>query len=371
MSDHRSGSVRRVLRRVTSISAAAMLAVALVPATVAAAAPITFALMSHGCYVTGTSLGGPLTVSVKTPDGLLKGKESGIVVAGDHTWSGNKCFADGIEPGDRITGTYASTTRTFTVPPLDVVANRVTNVLSGYGPKASTLQVELAKCDVADNNCSFAGATMIATDSTGAFNRTYAAEDPRGGDYFYVTWTSANNDAVRQYAIVPFVQVWIGRSVMEGYGKPDALETATLKTGSGVLRGKAKAVASHVQRILFGSFHTSTGAAAYARATDKVTSTTGSDSSFTVPTLTSNPDPATDTVSGTCLPNRTVMVIGTDLTYSRTPSYVYAYTTSAADGTFSVDLSAVNGFDLTGGDQVDISCSTAAGDVISKRKIAS
>jgi hypothetical protein len=308
---------------------------------------------------------------VESADGVSKGNETGIVVNSSGKWVGTRCYGDGIEAGDRITASFGSVHRTFIVPALHANANRVSDVVRGYGPPASSLKVTLARCQVPGSDCSATTERTVPTDAMGRFSTTYAADDPRGGDYAYVNWTGPMLDTIAQYVYFPYVRVWIGRSYLDGQGKLDGSVTTTLTSAAGAVRGKARSTPDHAFGTFTGIFATSNGQVAYVRATDRVSSTVASDASFTVPQITVAGHAATGMVSGRCLPNRTVLVAANDPTFTRVPYSASTTTMAGADGSFSADMAAGGtGFVLTAGDRVDATCSTPAGDAVGREATA-
>jgi hypothetical protein len=351
--------------------AAIVMALSVTPASVAGADPLYFHLYAHYCYVGGHASGGPVTLSVTSADGVSKGRETGIVVDSSGSWSASRCYGDGIEAGDRVTASFGSVHRTFIVPALHANANRVSNVVRGYGPPASNLKVTLARCQVPSSDCSPTPERTVPTDATGRFSTTFAADDPRGGDYAYVNWTGPMLDTLTQYVYFPYVRVWIGRSYLSGQGKLDGSVTTTLTSAAGAVRGKARSTPDHAFGSFTGIFATSNGQVAYVRATDRVRSTVASDASFSVPPIDVVGNAATAMVSGRCLPNRTVLVVANDPTYTRVPYSLSTTTMAGPDGSFSADMAAGStGFVLTAGDQVDATCSTPAGDAVGRQATA-
>jgi hypothetical protein len=359
-----------ILRRRTMILAAALLAVTAAPASVGAADPLYFNVTMHLCFVSGHAIGGPVTVSVLSPDGVSKGTESGITPDVDGNWRTRQCFADGIEAGDRISARFGSTSRTFVVPPLNATANRVSNVVRGNGPPNSTVKVTISRCEVVNVFCTAGAPSTLPTDASGRFSRTFAAEDPSGGDGVAAVWTSPLLDTVTQALTFPFVTVSLGRSAIYGYGKPDGFVTTTLMSAAGAIRGKARGIGDHRYGSFSGFFTAPNASVVYVRARDKVSSTVASDASFRVPQATVSGVSATGIISGRCLPSRTVLVYAFDPTYTRTPYNVLTTVTAGADGRFSWD-SSTSPFVLTVGDRVEMTCATPAGDGISRQATAS
>jgi hypothetical protein len=188
----------------------------------------------------------------------------------------------------------------------------------------------------------------------------------KGSDYSYVWWTSPSGDTINANAYGPYVNISVGRNSFGGYANHSQLVTIDLESGSGTILASGQAVAAPGYGGFAGDVRNANHAPVNFNAGRKVHSSFGS-GTFTIPALTLVANTGTDTLSGTCGPNRALEAYAYDPTPPYRPqAYSYAHGIANGAGHYSLDMSNVDypTFDLSSGDAVRISCKLVSGDSV-------
>jgi hypothetical protein len=268
---------------------------------------------------------------------------------GSGNWDGD--FWPHIKPGHRITATDGTNSRTFTVPPLSVQINRVSDVISGKAAPNSQVDITTFNC-ASFSDCFNTGTVTRNTNGQGNFSYDSTTNhNLRGNDFVIVEWESAQGDFMSRFLDVPSVNVWVNNNETWGDARPHQDVTVWLFNSQGNQKAKRKDRASR-----FGDYESFFGVSM--RPGDYVGSNIASDALWQIPAFNPTFNPATDVVSGKCFRNREFEVYAE----KSNGSNAAVYGTTNNNGNFSVDLMALEGYDLESGDLVEIGCRHATGD---------
>ena len=348
-------------RRLVPIVATAI-AVGLAAPSVAAVPPLTTFEVSPGDGCVG-GVGPPttqLTVKLHSASGRFEGTGTPTTDAAG-IWS-SCAFWDEFDPTDVISATDGVITATFTVPLLTVRVNRATDVVSGKGPANSNVDIQVTNCQLY-TGCSVAATANRPTSASGDYSRDFTAVyNVRGHDSVRVVWTSPNGDEVIVFRTVPNMSAWLFNSYFRGTAHPDSSVTMRLLTAGGTVRATAVRTGHYQSGNYDGRFRNSSGNPVNAAIGNKVTASFASDASIKLFDTLLTGNPATDMVSGKCLPNGPYLIdVQAPTPTSRTPAS--ANVRGVANGLGNINVSvAISGFDLMSGDFLWLQCRTAKGD---------
>jgi hypothetical protein len=354
----RLGSIRVSLASAVVIGAVALLAMSAAPA--AAVSVFTMSIEFNSSCVNGTAPDNDaVTVTLKDDHAHVLGVQHATASASGY-WNG-ACFQQVVEPGNSLTVSDSTHSRTLTAPALTAALNRTTDVQSGIAPKNSHLTLTLEDCG--SFICEYKGERTVTASASGTYHTDWTSLfNVRGDDYVYATWTSPNGDSVDIYSYSPYVYVTLGDAEVSGTMTSGQTGTVTLKHGTTV-RGTAHIVGGFPDGSFDSGFRNNHGVPVAPNPGDTVLSSFGT--SFTLANLAVSGNASTDMVTGTCPPNRAYEVYAHDATPPYRPSdYSYQYGTANGSGHVSVDTQAgsYSAFDLQSGDQVSLYCSTSSGD---------
>lgn len=324
----------------------------------AAAAPITFHHTTGSRCVAGLKPAtGRITVRLVAPNGRLRATRTSAA-AGASQGGYEVCFPVTPRPGDRIRGVRGSVQRTVTVPTLTIAVDRVTDVVSGQGPRGRRLEMVAQHCDVT-GNCEIPVTRNVSANDRGRYRRDLtSAVDLRGMDRVHVELSTSAGDEFQAITRAPFFQV----------GSPDrvAAYCASGGTRSVMLR---RADGRERARATFGSPHRCTSSLLaslskrFGRNGTVVEPATGNiiRSNIATDARLVWPGPSlaigNDSMTGLCLPDAPYAV------YMQRPGepgvfYTLAEGTTLPDGGFQRANSTV----LMPGDRIRLICATPAGD---------
>jgi hypothetical protein len=273
-----------------------------------------------------------------------------VTTDGDGDWDGE--FWPDIKPGHRITASDGSNSRTLIVPPLNFKINRVSDVISGKSAPNSQVDITVFNCSNFDD-CFNTGTFTRNTNGQGNFSYDSTSNyNLRGNDFVIVEWESAQGDFMSRFLDVPSVNVWVNNNETWGDARPRQDVTVWLFNSQGNQKAKLKDRAS----AWFGDYGSFFGV--NMRPGDFIGSNIASDALWQIPANNPTFDTATDVVTGKCFRNREFQVYAQQ---GNGPSGE-VYGTTNNNGNFSVDLMALDGYDLQSGDLVEIGCRHATGD---------
>ena len=292
-----------------------------------------------------------LKVTLKGPDGEYQGHFK-TTTDGNGYWDYG--FWGDINPGDRITATDGSNSRTITVQPINFRINRVTDVIAGKSVPNSHVRITAFNCFGDWSSCYNTGSFNRNTNGQGEFSYDSTNNyNLRGNDYVFVEWESPQGDLAERFLDVPSVNVWVNHAEAWGDARPRQDVTTWLFNSQGTQKAKFKDVASPWFGN-YGGFFTKT-----IRPGDFIGSNIASDALWQ--TIANNPsfDTGDDTVSGKCFNNRTFTVFA-----ERPDNSASAFSggNTNSNGNFTIDLMNTNGYDLESGDIVEIGCKNSLGD---------
>ena len=306
---------------------------------------------------------GPANSSIKvilrTPQGDLKGRTTVSSNASGY-WYG-ACVGN-AETHDKVRATDGSTARTFKIPVVTARANRKTDVVSGRAKAGTDVTIYLSDCQSMKECTSFPG-RVVHVSGTGHYSTDFTSVlDANGRDSANVYWTSSNGDSIYRYASFPWINATYHGNSLWGYAAAGQQVTLKAKTSSGSLLATTTTTADGYGNFS-GEFWSANGAPVYLVAGMKIAMSTGG--TLTMPSMSVLPDPASDSVSGTCGARQFYEVYAFDSTWTRPQPYSYAYGKSDATGHFTRNMANANypTFDLQAGDEVQVRCSSRGGDV--------
>jgi hypothetical protein len=311
--------------------------------------------LTCGIFGVSDSPGDLVNVVWRNADGHIKWEFAVSSNGISGLWSPPTCpsFQPAVAIGDKfhISGEGGVNPRDVTVPRLTVIANRVSDVVSGHAPKNSS--VDVSGCH-GYTGCTAFGPRTVSTSPTGGYFTDFTSTaNLQGKDQIRVVWDNTTGEEFSAQGNVPYVIVSLGDSFFSGAAKEGSLVTLSLKTGSGVLRGKGQ-----VQPGAFGRFageiYNANGGFVYPRVGDHVSTGIASDALFVFPAISVTAVAQTDAVSGQCLPNRIVDI--------RAPNAVLLVTCDST-GHFGTTLSGGGG--ISSKDRVYVLCQRPTGDLVS------
>ena len=136
------GFVTRGTRWRRAIAAAlvsgAFIVAALPGAALAGGATNFFVFLGGECVEGGTNPDRAFEVTVRDPNGRIKARQ---FIQSDEFGSWGLCFNGRIDTGDTIRTNGTGADRTFTVPSLTMLTNRVTNEVWGSAPANSSVEL--------------------------------------------------------------------------------------------------------------------------------------------------------------------------------------------------------------------------------------
>ena len=178
-----------------------------------------------------------------------------------------------------------------------------------------------------------------------------------GGDVAQVTWTSAHQDSVYQFATAPMVGVTVGKSSFYGRAAAGQPVSVVLRTSSGAVRGRAHLTVDARATGFTLIFRDGNGHSVPVRSGDRVTGDWATNATFDVPDMHFTPIPIYHLFYGWCMPNApytlTLLMAG-----------YQAETTSGTTGANGeTPLMQVSGHVKTG-ETMTLACALPTGDVV-------
>jgi hypothetical protein len=332
----------------------AALTVPMVATPAAALEPTVFGLSIGSPRIEGHATpNATFDVTLKDSTGESKGSIS-VTVDGDGLFEGC-CFYDDVAIGDVV----SANGRSLTVPRLTISANRVTDVVSGKGPKGKKLSVAITAWWTLfgpDGQGTITASETTTNATTGAYSKSFVNAElrPMGGDSAWVEYVTPSGDWINRATWFPFVSVHLGpglRGRFAGFGPEGSLVTVKLWKGQ-TLRGSGRAVPDEFERF-HGRFRASSGDPVYPLLNNTVKADFATDAVMPIKPISIDADVDLQRVSGFCFADaRTMLVVYGD------PGIAYSGV-SESDGSYAFDLEAST---IDHGSYVEVTCETHAGD---------
>ena len=352
--------MQRTLRVATL--AATLIATLALPVAAGTAVPFTFYVTIGSSCVQGT---GPVSSTIEL---TLMDRNNNVIDTdtaesdSSGNWHQNECFWYNINGSDKVRAESGPDSRTFLIPVITTVINRVSDVVSGRGPANSTLDLFTRICHTYD--CTGGPSTTVNVGGNGMFSKDYTSlANLKGRDQVQARWTTGSGDQVwgpNRY--VPWMSMVIGENRVRGDGRPNSHVTVKLKSAGGTLLGTAQDYVTLRSTTISADFNNSSDQPVYPRPGNRVTADFASDATMKIPTITLTHD--SDSVSGHCFKNAWVYVYleNYDPSYEWTDGYVQ----SNANGNFSLDLADSDNpsYEFTGTDRWEVDCQNKKGDIV-------
>jgi hypothetical protein len=354
-------SLRLTASIVSLVVFAALLAT---PATTfAASAKVTFsASLGANCVGGDAPNGVALHLVWKSTNGALKA--NAYVPTGSYGgWE--YCSPNAaLTAGDSLKATVGSYTRHFVMPNVAMKVDRVHDNYHGTAPAGTALTLWFIY-----NGCcpDYEQHADLIADANGRWSYT---EGSTNNYYAHVDWSNAAGDHAYAEDYAPSVSVTIGRSVVSGTSHPNSAVKIVLRDGTSglriaVARAATDSYGSFSAVFLDGAGHPATVATGNRVDGRRVVS----DMYFITPDITASADIASDIVTGNC-PTRGHIV---EVEIYRSGNAIGG-TSAQSDnaGDFSVWFGDEEGLgyrpaNIRSGDRVVVTCSTRAGDFVTKR----
>ena len=307
---------------------------------------------AFGCVSGAWTDGTNVTFTLKTAGGALK-KQVNTIAAGGRA---SACFAPPIVPGERITVTVGSTSRTLSVPKLALgKLDRVHDVVAGSGPTGKEVRITVDRCapsGLLGGDCpDKLVLKRVVQGGTFSVDVSHSL-DLRGQDFVEVVTRNASGDRFRVARAVPEFYVTLGHSFISGALPPGHIfHFKLLDVPGGTVIATAAFQNGGGSQFIDGSGEVFLGIG------NQVRSTFASDAKLTVPKMMESISVANDTVSGHCFAGQPydVDVLG--------PQPGHRSGIAGAGGAFSRDMSTV-GAVISSGTEVRLVCMSRAGDTV-------
>jgi hypothetical protein len=280
------------------------------------------------------------------------------------------CFTNSVRSRQTLFINDGVDHRSFTIPVLTAAANRVTDVVSGRAPAGVQVRVG------GTHHTGFGLGSPIPQVNTTANSKGHFSADLSakvnllGADYYSVVFTTKSGDLVEDTGSVPFMSPAIGEASVYGTVNRGQAVTITERTAAGTLKGSGHGIGSTFGGDFSVQLADKNNATVLTRPGDRVSGSFASDATLRIPRISVKANSSTDTVTGNCRPHMPFSVFASNKGGGGDSLQTG---TTAADGTFSVDMSSGSSatFDLKAGDGVVLRCRFASGDRVSKAVVAS
>lgn len=343
--------------RLTAL-AVVMLAALALPASTMAAIPISVFVITGDACVSGT---GPRNAEViatlRTPGGHIRGR---FVTESDDFggWAG--CFPASINGADRLRVVAGNQDRTIVVPRVEPEVDRVQDLIEGFAPPNSPVQIGISHRKTLKESQDF----FFETTADGSGNYSYDTTGEvnlRGGDFVTVI-TDNGNDLFGAIVLAPHINVLHANNVAYGTANNGTDLVLELFDEHGALKADVTAGASP---LFFGislfqvSLFDDDGAAVYPVGGDRLTATLADDADIEIPRSYLTGAPSTDVVSGRCMPNAS---------YALRARFETFYGKTNSTGRFTRDVG--SRMNLRRGDDLLLSCLYPTGDTWTRTGVA-
>ena len=344
-------------RRLTAAAVVTLAALAL-PASAMAANPISVFLLTGDACVQGS---GPrnadVVATLRTPNGHVRGR---FLTESDDlgNWAG--CFPASINGKDRLRVVAGSHDRTIVVPRVEPEIDRVQDVVEGFAPANSPVQMGIVHRKSFKETAEFSFETTA--DGSGAYSfDTTGDVNLRGGDFVTVI-TQNGNDLFGAIVLAPHVNVLHANNVAVGTANNGTDLILELRDEHGALKAEVTAGASP---LFFGislfqvSLFDDDGSAVYPIGGDRLSATLADDADLEIPRSYLTGSPSTDVVSGRCMPNAP---------YALRARFETFYGKTNSTGRFTRNVG--SRMNLRRGDELQLSCLYPTGDTWTRTGMA-
>ena len=366
------------LRRIgPALAAALILSAAIAPATSAGAGPAT-ARLTFGVDWDGLRIGSPCisglasansTVGLvwKSAAGAQKARTNVTAAAGRGFWS--YCSdTSSLAAGDVLKVDDGLGDRTFTMPKITLIADRVNNVFRGKG-LANRVTSLYYRPGLLATHYEVAEITAAA-DGRWSYD---PGDDIIGGIGAEITWTTAKGDWMTAVGTAPYVAVTLGRSRFTGGTSPlQNVKVSLRDPATAVVKGRGSAVGGHYGEFA-GEFVNANGTPVMVAAGDRFVSGIASDANWIVPNVEGSANVATDFVYGRCF-DTGISFYSASVTVYRYGGGERGFSFASPDenGAFEIDFSEpddgypvpYDSANIKHGDRVHISCLQNTGDSV-------
>ena len=293
-----SAQLRPRRTTLTAGLALAALLLAALPGIALGAAAITFEFDQGlpNCVAGEAPMGNSLKLVWRDSFGALKASQANVEVYAGGSWM----YCDPtavVKTGDRFKAVSGTTTRTFTMPLVTLVVDRVANDFHGRAPAHSTATLYYRLSPVDD----FLIPAEVTADATGRWSFADGANASWDVDDSDATihWNSSKGDSVSLYGYPASVRVTIGRAKVRGTVADGVSARVVLRDG--VTDARKGSTTTGDNANFTRRFRDSTGHRVPVSVGDHVVGTgIAADLDWYVPGIDMTASTADDTVSGRC-----------------------------------------------------------------------
>ena len=368
--------LHRLLRIGPALVAAIILSAAMAPATSAGAGPAT-ARLTFGVDWDGLRIGSPCirglasassTVGLvwKSAAGVQKARTNVTAASGRGLWT--YCSdSSSLAAGDVLKVDDGLGNRTFTMPKITLIADRVNDVFRGRGLANRVTSL-------------YYRPGLIATyyeeaEITAAADGTWSydpGEDLIGGIAAEITWTNAKGDWMSAVGTAPYISVTLGRSRFTGGTSPSKNVNVALRDPvTAVVKGRGSAVGGDYGQFA-GEFAGANGTLVKVAAGDRLVSGIASDANWIVPNIEGSANVANDHAQGRCVDAGMSYYFASVTVYRYGSERGFSFASPDEDGAFEVDFSQPdNGYpvpyspaNIRHGDKIVVRCWLSTGDIV-------
>jgi hypothetical protein len=356
----------RRLRRVSIVSVMASLIACATIALPASASPrLTFAITIGDTCFSGTAraAGSVLAVRVNTPGGQAKGFGRTRIPSNHHY---RLCFGSaqsivGLLPGDVVIARVGDFERRWSVPPLEPLVDRDTDLVSGRTAPNAPVEILVQAGWVDFRRPRDLAQMTVSSDSTGSFLANFAGiVDIWGSDEATMT-VSVGRDTVTHVGTAIHLAVAQGIAGASGYATSFRPFHVDLVGSDGLLRDRTDAVTFPPIPEFGVGFQDTSGNAIYPRPGDRVVVPGPAGASVLIPRSELNAEVAADVVNGLCMADAPYE-LRVDTTVSGERTSIMLTGTTQADGTLRRHVKG----NIRPGDFLYLTCSYPTRDTFSR-----
>jgi hypothetical protein len=345
--------------RLAPIIGLSLMAVLLVPGSVAAASPLSMYVprIAGNCVYIEAPANKTLTLTWKDSASMLK--ESASIPTGAYGDPRYCSASHVIEVGDRLKVVLGSNSHKLTIPNLTARINRVTDVIRGTGPAGARVSVECGHSPFGQfEPCQWH--KTVTVNSAGNWSAQIPF-DVFGGWEMNAAWFNAYGDLVYREVTTPYVQVFLDKARFSGVTRPLSSATVDLADEALVDKGSGTGDSGPLVGSFIGEFRNTDGDLVTVEPGDHVSSSVATDASFVVPEISATATAANDRVAGEC--GYTGEFHGVVVELYRN-GHMRGFTLDGyTDGTFDFDFKDAfpSDTDIRAGDKLFIKCITNDG----------
>src|SRR5688572_23595506 len=294
-------ATHRFLSLGPALAVAVTLSTFLAPAASAATARLTFGEDWGGMEIGSECIRGrgaadtTIHLTWKSASGALKAKTDVAAVEGSGYWS--YCSeTKTLAKGDTVKVADSLGARTFTMPNVTFVADRVNDVFRGKGPINSAGAVWYMAGLFADYGYN----AEFATDANGSWSVDADEDNLIGGIIAEVYFQTPKGDWTYAQTVTPYVSTTLGRARFTGgTGAFRTIKASIRDAATSVIKGRDTQVSGQTGHFS-GVFKDADASPVAVAAGDRLVSNIASDANWIVPNITGTANVATDHVTGQC-----------------------------------------------------------------------